>query len=118
MQQTEITALAVVGILIILDYITGLVKAAIQHDISSTKMREGLYHKGAFVLIMVLAEILEHAQRVIDLGYTLPIVIPAAMYVILTETTSILENLGEINPELKDSKLLQLFRTQEKDKDQ
>ena len=30
MQQTEITALAVVGILIILDYITGLVKAAMQ----------------------------------------------------------------------------------------
>lgn len=118
MQKTEITALAVVGILIILDYITGLVKAAMQRDISSTKMREGLYHKGAFVLIMVLAEILEHAQRVIDLGYTLPIVIPAAVYVILTETTSILENLSQINPELADSPVMQLFRTQEEDKDQ
>ena len=40
------------------------------------------------------------------------------MYVILTETTSILENLGGINPELKASKLLQLFRTQEEGKDQ
>ena len=40
------------------------------------------------------------------------------MYVILTETTSILENLGGINPELKASKLFQLFRTQEEGKDQ
>lgn len=111
MQKTEIAALVIVSVMICLDYLTGVIKAAMQHDISSTKMREGLYHKSAFVLVMFLAEIIEHAQRAIDLGFAVPIVVPAAVYITLTETASIIENLGQINPELKSSRLLALFRS-------
>lgn len=111
MQQTEIAALCVVGVLIVLDYLTGLMKAAMQHDISSEEMRLGLWHKSGLILVMVLAEIVEHAQAWIDLGFTLPLIVPAAVYIAVTEISSILENLGEINPEIADSPLLRLFRS-------
>lgn len=111
MDKTEIAALAIVGVMICLDYLTGIIKAAKDHDISSTRMREGLYHKSAFVLTMALAEIIEHGQSVIDLGFTVPIVVPAGVYITLTETASIVENLAQINPELQGSRLLSLFRS-------
>ena len=113
MDRTELTALAIVGVMIVLDYLTGIIKAAFHHDISSGKMREGLYHKGAYILVMVLAEIIEHAQQVIDLGFTVPIVIPAAVYIVVTEITSILENIAAINPALAGSPILKLFRTRD-----
>lgn len=111
MDRTEIAALAIVGVMILLDYATGLIKACMQHDISSTKMREGLYHKAAFILTMALAEVIEHGQAVVDMGFTVPVVIPAAVYITITEVASIIENLGQINPELKSSRLLALFRS-------
>lgn len=113
MDRNELIALALVGVMIVFDYISGLAKAAMQHDISSGKMREGLYHKFAYILVMVLAEIVEHAQQVIDLGFAVPIVIPAAVYIVVTEITSILENIAAINPSLADSPVLKLFRTRD-----
>lgn len=117
MQKTEIAALIVVGVMILLDWLTGLLKAAKDHDISSTKMREGLYHKSAFVLVMFLAEIIEHAQAAIDLGFAVPIVVPSAVYITVTEVSSIIENLGQINPEIQGSRLLALFRSSKEDAD-
>lgn len=118
MQQTEIAALCVVGVLIVLDYLTGMMKAAMQHDISSEKMRLGLWHKSGLILVMVLAEIVERAQAYIDLGFTLPLIVPAAVYISITEISSILENLGEINPEIANSPLLQLFRSRKDPNDE
>lgn len=111
MAQTELAALCIVAVLIVFDYASGLLKAIMQHDVSSTKMRDGLWHKCGFVLVMALAEIIEHAQVYLDLGYTVPLVVPAGVYIALTEISSILENLSEINPEIAGSPLLQLFRT-------
>lgn len=110
MNHAEIAALVTVSILICFDYATGLLKAVMLKDVSSEKMRQGLFHKSALILVMVLAEIVERAQAHIDLGFALPLVVPAAVYIAVTEITSIIENLGEINPELENSPLLQLFR--------
>lgn len=117
MKETEIAALTIVAVLIAFDYLTGLLKAVMQHDVSSTKMRDGLWHKGGFVLVMALAEIIEHGQTYLDLGFTVPLVVPAGVYIALTEISSILENLSEINPEIADSPLLQLFRSKKADDD-
>ena len=106
MQQTGIAALTIVGILMAIDYLTGLMKAAMQHNISSEKMRLGLWHKSGLILVMLLAEIIEHG-----LGYTVPLIVPAAVYISITEISSIMENLGEINPDIANSPLLQLFRS-------
>ena len=51
MGATEVAALSIVGVLIAMDYLTGLMKAVHAHDISSEKMREGLWHKSGLVLV-------------------------------------------------------------------
>lgn len=111
MEDTELAALIIVVILIAIDYITGLMKAAITSAISSEKMRLGLWHKSGLILVMLLAEIVERGQAHLDLGYSMPLIVPAAVYISITEISSILENLGEINPEIANSPLLQLFRS-------
>lgn len=108
--QTEIVALAVTTAMIVLDYLTGIAKAVYAGSISSGKMREGLWHKFSYVIVVVLAEIIEHAQTVLPLGFDIPLVVPAAVYIILTEIASILENLTEINPGLKENPVMNLFR--------
>lgn len=97
-------------VFIVLDYASGFIKAAMQHDIQSSKMREGLYHKGSFVLAIVLAILCEYAIFFIpELGFTVPLVLFVCAYIIMTELVSILENLGHLNPALKSSKLLSYF---------
>lgn len=109
--DTEIAALCIVGIMIVMDFLTGFAKAVKNHDVSSGKMRDGLWHKVSFVMIVALSEILEHGQRVLDMGFSVPIIIPTCVYIVLTEVASVIENLSEINPELHDSPILALFRS-------
>lgn len=111
MDRTEIAALVITCVLIVMDYLTGLAKSVVNKDIDSTKMRDGLWHKAAYVAVIVLAEIIEHGQEAVDLGFAVPLIVPACVYIVLTETASILENLSQINPELADSPVMQLFRS-------
>lgn len=112
MGATEVAALSIVGVLIAMDYLTGLMKAVHAHDISSEKMREGLWHKSGLVLVMLLAEIVERGQSWLDMGFAVPLITPAAAYISITEISSIIENIAELNPELRDSPLLDLFRSE------
>lgn len=111
MDKTEIAALTVTGVLIVMDYLTGVAKAVAMKDIDSSMMRDGLWHKAAYVMVIALAEIIEHGQEMVDLGFTVPLIVPACVYIVVTETASILENLAAINPELASSPVLQLFRS-------
>lgn len=111
MDRTEIAALVITCVLIVMDYLTGLAKSVVNKDIDSTKMRDGLWHKATYVAAIVLAEIIEHGQEAVDLGFTVPLIVPTCVYIVLTETASILENLSQINPELADSPVMQLFRS-------
>lgn len=111
LMQADIAAPLIVLSLIIIDYVTGLAKAIVMKNVSSEKMRLGLWHKASLIVIIVLAEIIERAQSIIDFGYTVPLIIPACVYIALMEITSILENLSKINPELANTALLQLFRS-------
>lgn len=111
MDRTEIAALVITCVLIVMDYLTGLAKSVVNKDIDSTKMRDGLWHKATYVAVIVLAEIIEHGQEAVDLGFTVPLIVPTCVYIVLTETASILENLSQINQELADSPVMQLFRS-------
>lgn len=111
MDRTEIAALVITCVLIVMDYLTGLAKSVVNKDIDSTKMRDGLWHKATYVAVITLAEIIEHGQEAVDLGFTMPLIVPTCVYIVLTETASILENLSQINPELADSPVMQLFRS-------
>lgn len=94
------------------DIITGFMAAWKNKNIQSTKIREGLFHKGTLILLIILAWICElFVMHVPDLGITIPLVIPACVIIFAMELVSITENAAEINPKLKGSKLLQLFKT-------
>lgn len=98
-------------VMMVFDIITGFMAAWKNKDIQSTKMREGLFHKGALILLIILAWLCElFVMHVPDLGITIPLVIPACVIIFAMELVSITENAAEINPKLKDSKLLQLFK--------
>ena len=97
-------------VMMVFDIITGIMAAWKNKDIQSTKMREGLFHKGTLILLIILAWLCElFVMHVPDLGITIPLVIPACVLIFAMEVVSITENVSEINPELKDSKLLKLF---------
>lgn len=102
--------LAVTAASVVVDVLSGLVKSAKQGTLSSSKGREGLYHKSTYAFVLAMAWLLEWGQMHADLGFVMPLVAPACAYIILTEAMSVVENVGEINPELKGSRLLGLFR--------
>lgn len=104
-----VTPLCIMSVFVLLDIITGLVGAYAGSGFSSTKMREGLFHKSAFYGAFALAVALEVSSEYMDLGITVPAVNVITGYIVLTEVVSILENLCVINPELKNNKFLGMF---------
>ena len=109
MDKTMLFSFVVVAALIVLDIITGFLKAVETRNMNSSKLRMGLYHKGAFIGVIVLAVIVEWGSGFLQLGFQLPIVTPVCVYVALTEIVSVFENLCEINPELRGSKIAVIF---------
>lgn len=97
---------------IIADIITGYLGAWSSRQLSSSKMRKGLVHKATLFIIMALGALIDFAQQqdIINLGYDVPMFEMICVYVIFMEINSITENVGIIFPDLKDSKLLGLFK--------
>lgn len=99
----------IVAAFIVLDFVTGMAKALATQTFSSTKMREGLWHKTSLVLVVVLGVLVDYAQGYLDLGITLPVAGAVCTYISLMEISSILENVCKIYPDLMPDKLHQLF---------
>lgn len=100
---------AIVAAFIVMDLVTGIMQAIANKTLDSTKMRAGGWHKCGFIMVVILAALVEWAMQFIDLGFTLPLFVPACVFIILTEIVSIFENVCRLSPELANSKLAQLF---------
>lgn len=92
------------------DFITGLIKAAVKNDVSSKKMRTGGLNKICEILVMLTACGLEIGIEVLGGYYQAPTlariagVVAAGLiftYIVAMEIVSILENYGEVNPEAR-----------------
>ena len=95
---------------ILLDVATGYAQAVANGTVSSAKMKGGFWHKLALVFAMLAAGLADMAVAVeLDLGFPAPVFEAACAYVMLMELTSILENVALMNPQLADSKLMQLL---------
>lgn len=102
--------------LMIFDLVTGFIGAWKNKNINSTKMREGIFNKSALVLVIMLAILCEvFIIKIPGIGVSVPLVIPACVIIITMEVISITENIAEINPTLRDSKLLQLFKKKDEE---
>lgn len=93
----------------LLDVVTGLVKAFKEKAYTSTVMREGLYHKCGYILCVMLASMVDYSQGYLDLGVNVPLLEVICGYIVLNEIGSITENLALINPELLPDKLKSYF---------
>lgn len=94
---------------ILMDIITGIVQAAKNKALDSTKMRNGLFHKIGFMFAVVLACLCEYAMTWLDLGFDVPMVGGVCTFICLTEIVSILENVASLAPELSESTFLSYF---------
>ena len=106
----------ITGAFILFDLITGIIKAFVQNDFKSYKMRQGLFHKCGSLLCVVFGIGVDIAQTYMDLGVSIPVSTAICAYITLMEVGSIIENICVINPEIMPNKLLQFFKTQDKDK--
>ncbi|MBR4200963.1 MAG: phage holin family protein [Oscillospiraceae bacterium] len=100
--------LAVIIGLAAADFLTGIIKAYIANDLSSSQMRTGVLHKLAEIIIMTVACGLEtgiemlgrdlHSEMLAELAGNVAAGLIFA-YIVLTEIISVLENYGEISPD-------------------
>lgn len=100
---------AIVAAFVVMDLATGVMQAVANKTLDSTKMRAGLWHKCGFIMVIILAALVEWAMQFVDLGFTLPLLAPVCVFIILTEIVSIFENVCKLSPELANTKLAQLF---------
>lgn len=95
--------------LIVVDYITGLIKGLLRGQLNSYTPRVGLCHKVAYYLEVFTAIILESFCIVVGIAIPVPLTYGVIIVVAFVEVISILENLGEINPKLTDNRFMSLF---------
>ena len=101
------------------DVVVGFIQAAINTQLSSTKMRQGLLHKVLIlILIFVCLAIEVGIGHTVKLPYDIPTCEVVCGYVIVMELVSILENIARGYPEFADSQLFKLFNLDSKDKEQ
>ena len=101
------------------DVVVGFIQAAINNQLSSTKMRQGLLHKVLIlILIFVCLAIEIGIGHTVKLPYDIPTCEVVCGYVIIMELISILENIARGYPEFANSQLFKLFNLDSKDKEQ
>ena len=84
----------------VIDVFTGVLKAVKNKELNSTKAREGIYKKASFILFIAFGYLADYAMDYVDMGFNLPAAATICTLVIVTEAISVLENLGQINPDL------------------
>ena len=86
-----------------IDYITGMIKAYMQKELSSKKGMIGIFKKFAYILVVVVGIIADYLCKLfisefdINFTFTIPIALLLAIWLTINELISILENLNAIN---------------------
>lgn len=83
-----------------IDVFTGVLKAVKNKELNSTKAREGIYKKASFILFIAFGYLADYAMDYVNMGFNLPAAATICTLIIVTEAISVLENLGQINPDL------------------
>ena len=85
---------------IALDVIVGTVKAVLTKTVSSEKARKGILHKSGFITAMLICTFIDIAQKVVDLGFSVPVLGMCCVMIIMCEIFSLCEHAQEMNPDL------------------
>lgn len=96
----DICPILIVLFFIALDFVTGMVKAFHKGNFNSSTMREGLFHKLGEVFALALVGSVQYSMPYFNMPVNVPLLTMFSGYCVLMEIGSIIENVGEINPEL------------------
>ena len=83
-----------------LDVALGVIKAAVNGNLSSVKAREGILHKVSFFAALLLCNIIDIAQTVADFGFSVPVSGLCAVMIVGCEILSICEHIKNMNPDI------------------
>lgn len=107
--ETLFYEILAVFVFIIVDYITGVVNAAMHGKLSSTKMREGLGNKFAYLCTFFVAWFIDFEMEHINIGFHTALTPLVTIGIVLIELSSIIENIGKINPGLAQAEFMKIF---------
>lgn len=94
----------------IMDYVTGIIGAIMHGNLSSTKMRQGLGNKFAYLCVFFIAWFIDFEMGHIDIGFRSALTPIVTIGITLIELSSIIENIGKINPELTQAEFMKIFK--------
>lgn len=92
-----------------MDLLTGLIGGIKEHNIQSSKMRDGLFKKLGFLLCYAMAYLIDTYGATVGFSINFDILPVVITYAVGTEVISIIENIHRINPDLLPDKLMDLF---------
>ena len=115
MTETLFYEILAVFVFTITDYVTGIVGAIMHGNLSSMKMREGLGHKFAYLCVFFIAWFIDFEMRHIDIGFPTTLTPIVTIGIVLIELSSIIENIGKINPELTQAEFMKIFAEHNKE---
>ena len=115
LSDAQVWGIALACTMMVADMAAGFIVAVINGNLSSTKMRNGLLHKVLMlVLIFVCLAIEVSISHTGALPYDVPTCEVVCGYIVLMELVSVLENIANGYPELRDSALFRLFNLDNK----
>lgn len=104
----NIITVAVVGIL--LDVVTGFIKAMFEKNIDSSIIRLGGKHKVSELLVILFAFYIQKGLKFISIDLPFEPVTLVCTYIVIMECVSILENIGKMNSKCVPKKLSDFFK--------
>ena len=102
---------------ILLDIITGIIKAIKNKKFDSSKMRKGGINKICEVLVLILGLLLKTALPHFKITLNFDVLFVICSYIFFMEVVSIIENIGEINENLIPPKIKNTFKKLKKEGD-
>lgn len=109
MTQADMWCAIAILFFISADYITGMIKAIMQGNLSSKRMREGLGHKLAYLMLALTSWFIDTLNMHLSLGFPVDVFTCIVSGVCLIELTSIIENITAINPELGNAPFMSIL---------
>lgn len=112
MTESQSWSIIMACLMMLADIAVGFVGAAVRHDVSSTKMREGIGHKVMVLVLIAVAYLLGVGLgHVSGIEAEIPSTEVVCWYVVVMELASILENVSLAWPEFADTRLFRYFST-------
>lgn len=108
-QATQV-AFAAFAILMALDVLLGFLAASKNHEVKSSKMREGLWHKTGELGVVAIGDVLDGVLLGgVPMSFSAPVTLGLLVYLIVNEAVSCYENACKLSPSLADSPLAKVL---------